>query len=116
MLDVAAPLAAAVLATCALLALVGVELSIFHLVGLLLVVALGSNYALFFDRDVESGRDRARTLVSLLFAATTTVIGFGVLASSRIPVLSAIGTTVALGAAMALAFSAILSRQHARAS
>jgi predicted exporter len=34
-----------------------------------------------------------------------------VLASSRIPVLSAIGTTVALGAAMALAFSAVLSRR-----
>jgi predicted exporter len=110
-LDVAAPLAAAVLATAALLALAGVELSIFHLVGLLLVVALGSNYALFFDREAESGQERGRTLVSLLFAATTTVIGFGVLASSRIPVLNAIGTTVALGAAMALAFSAVLSRR-----
>jgi len=110
-LDVAAPLAAAVLATCALLALAGVELSIFHLVGLLLVVALGSNYALFFDRQARSGQGRGRTLVSLLFAATTTVIGFGVLASSRIPVLNAIGTTVAVGAAMALAFSAVLSRR-----
>jgi predicted exporter len=110
-LDVAAPLAAAVLATSALLALASVELSIFHLVGLLLVVALGSNYALFFDREAESGLDRGRTLVSLLFAATTTVIGFGVLASSPIPVLNAIGTTVALGAAMALAFSAVLSRR-----
>jgi predicted exporter len=108
-LDVAAPLAAATLATCGVLALAGVELSIFHLVGLVLVVAVGSNYSLFFDRDAAPGQDRSRTMVSLLFAAVTTVIGFGLLAFSRIPVLSAIGSTVGLGAAMALVFSAILS-------
>ncbi len=111
-LDVAAPLAAAALATCALLALGGVELSIFHLIGLVLVVAVGSNYSLFFDREAPSGHDRSRTIVSLCFAAATTVVGFGVLAFSRIPVLSAIGTTVGMGAAMALAFAAILSTQR----
>jgi predicted exporter len=110
--DVAAPLAAAALATCGLLASAGVELSIFHLVGLVLVVALGSNYALFFDRQAPSGQDRGRTVVSLVFAATTTVIGFGMLAFSKIPVLSAIGSTVAMGAALALVFSAILARRQ----
>ena len=114
--DVAAPLAAAALATCGLLALAGVELSIFHLVGLVLVVAVGSNYSLFFDRQGPSGADRGRTVVSLLFAAVTTVIGFGLLAFSKIPVLSAIGSTVGLGAAMALVFSAIMSRQESRAA
>jgi predicted exporter len=111
-LDVAAPLAAAALATCALLALAGVELSIFHLIGLVLVVAVGSNYSLFFDRGALAGHERGRTIVSLVFAAATTVVGFGVLAFSRIPVLSAIGATVGMGAAMALAFSAILSTQR----
>ena len=114
--DVAAPLAAAALATCGLLALAGVELSIFHLVGLVLVVAVGSNYSLFFDRQAPSGADRARTVVSLLFAAVTTIIGFGLLAFSKIPVLSAIGSTVGLGAAMALVFSAIMSRQEPHAA
>jgi predicted exporter len=104
-LDVAAPLAAAALATCGLLAVA----SIFHLVGLVLVVAVGSNYSLFFDRDAPSGQDRGRTIVSLLFAAATTVTGFGVLAFSKIPVLSAIGSTVGMGAAMALVFSAIMT-------
>jgi len=103
-------------ATCGLLALAGVELSIFHLVGLVLVVAVGSNYSLFFDRQGPSGADRGRTVVSLLFAAVTTVIGFGLLAFSKIPVLSAIGSTVGLGAAMALVFSAIMSRQESRAA
>ncbi|HEU4353509.1 MAG TPA: MMPL family transporter [Burkholderiales bacterium] len=109
--DVLAPLAAAALVTCALLALSGVELSIFHLVALVLVVAVGSNYSLFFDREAPSGEDRGRTVVSLGFAAATTVVGFGVLALSKIPVLSAIGSTVAMGAALALVFSATMARQ-----
>ena len=119
--DVLAPLAAAALVTCGLLALGGHELSIFHLVGLLLVVAVGSNYSLFFDRAAPV-QDRGRTILSLVFAAVTTVIGFGLLAFSTVPVLNAIGSTVGIGAAMALAFSAILSRPsaaegaHARAS
>ncbi len=108
-LNVAAPLAAAALATCGVLALAGVELSIFHLVGLVLVVAVGSNYSLFFDGEAAPSQDRSRTIVSVLFAAVTTVIGFGLLAFSKIPVLSALGSTVGLGAAMALVFSAILS-------
>ena len=107
--DVLAPLAAAVLVTTGALALSGPPLSIFHLVGLLLVVAVGSNYSLLFDRAAPSG-DRSRTIVSLLFANLTTVIGFGLLAFSKVPVLHAIGATVGLGTVLALVFSAILSR------
>ncbi|HKA38377.1 MAG TPA: MMPL family transporter, partial [Burkholderiales bacterium] len=89
----------------------GRELSIFHLVGLLLVVAVGSNYSLFFDRQAPSGTDRERTIVSLLFAAVTTMIGFGLLSFSSVPVLHAIGSTVGLGAILALLFSAVLHRR-----
>jgi predicted exporter len=109
--DVLTPLAAAALVTCALLALGGIELSIFHLVALVLVVAVGSNYSLFFDREAPPGEDRGRTVVSLGFAAATTVVGFGVLALSKIPVLNAIGSTVAMGAALALVFSATMARR-----
>jgi predicted exporter/peptidoglycan/xylan/chitin deacetylase (PgdA/CDA1 family) len=109
--DVLAPLAAAVAVTTGLLALGGRTLSIFHLVGLLLVVAVGSNYSLFFDRQALAGADRSRTLVSLLFATVTTVVGFGLLSFSSVPVLSAIGSTVGLGAILALSFSAILGRR-----
>jgi predicted exporter len=79
-------------------------------VGLLLVVAVGSNYSLFFDRRMSSIGDRERTLVSLLFAASSTMIGFGVLALSQVPVLNALGATVGMGALMALVFSAILGQ------
>ena len=108
--DVLAPLVAAVLVTAGMLVLSGFQLSIFHLVGLLLVVAVGSNYSLFFDRQIPSGEGRERTIVSLLFANVTTMIGFGLLAFSKVPVLHDIGLTVGIGAILALAFSAILSR------
>lgn len=49
-LRIIAPLAAAVITVTAGLAVFGQQLIILHLVGLLLVVAVGSNYALFFDR------------------------------------------------------------------
>jgi predicted exporter len=81
-------------------------------VGLLLVVAVGSNYALFFDRQAPAGGGRERTIVSLLFANVSTLIGFGLLAFSSVPVLHAIGSTVGMGAILALVFSAILSRRN----
>lgn len=105
---VLAPLATAVIVTFGLMVLGGNPLTIFHLVGLLLVVAVGSNYALFFERQAATLQERERTTVSLLFANVTTVIGFGLLAFSAVPVLHAIGSTVAIGAVLSLAFSAIL--------
>ena len=61
--------------------------------GLLPVVGVGSNYTLFFERETFGRTDPQRTLVSL----------------ARAPVLSAIGTTVALGAFLSLLFATILA-------
>jgi predicted exporter len=104
------PLAAAVIVTASVILASGERLSIFHLVGLLLVVAVGSNYSLFFDREMAVLLDRGRTIVSLLFANISTVIGFGILSLSSVPVLTAIGSTVALGAALSLVFAAAGTR------
>ncbi|CAI10133.1 conserved hypothetical protein [Aromatoleum aromaticum EbN1] len=109
-LRVLVPLVAAVLVVVAGLVLAGVTLTILHLVGLLLIVAVGSNYALFFDGSESSGGPAPRTLASMLFANLTTVAGFGVLAFSSVPVLQAIGGTVGPGAILALLFAAVLSR------
>jgi predicted exporter len=105
------PLAIAVVVVAAAHLAVG-PLNLFHLVGLLLIVAVGSNYALFFDGRSSSGDDRA-VLVSLVVANLTAVIGFGALALSSLPVLNAIGTTVAPGAFLALILSAIWARPRA---
>jgi predicted exporter len=108
-LRVVAPLALAVLVTAACLTLAGVHLTLLHIIGMLLIVAVGSNYALFFDR-----RERAPgslTLASLLVANCATVLGFGVLAFSSLPVLGDLGSTVAPGAWLALVFGALLARR-----
>jgi predicted exporter len=109
---VLAPLLLAVLTVAATLALAGVQLTILHLVGMLLIVAVGSNYALFFDRQasLHATGGESLTLASLIIANASTVIGFGLLSFSQVPVLVALGTTVAPGAFLALLFAAVLSR------
>jgi predicted exporter len=113
-----APLLLAVLCVAAALTLAGVQLTLLHLVGMLLIVAVGSNYALFFDgaanRRVAARAEAAAeplTLASLGIANLSTVIGFGLLSFSQVPVLVALGTTVAPGALLALVFSALLTRR-----
>ncbi len=105
-LAVCEPLVLSVLLTMGILALMNVQLGILHLVGLLLVVAVGSNYALFFDLLREGDENNDDTLASLLLANITTVASFGLLACSTIPVLSAIGRVVAPGALLALLLAA----------
>ena len=105
------PLAAAVLTVGAGLTLFGQRLTLLHVIGMLLIVAVGSNYALFFDRPHEhESPQSALTLASLLVANCATVLGFGVIAFSSVPVLRDLGETVAPGAFLALAFAALLAR------
>ena len=115
------PVAAALLIVIAALSAGGAALGILHLVGVLLVVAIGSNYALFFDHlrhpadtgidtdtdtDLGAGADED-TLASLLLANLTTVLSFGLLAGSNIQALHAIGQVVAPGALLCLLLSAV---------
>ena len=114
-----APLVAAVLVVCAGLALAGEQLTILHLIGMLLIVAVGSNYALFFNKPNHGATGprqiAPQTLVSLLIANLATVAGFGLLALARVPLLKAFGLTVGPGAILALLFSAILAPAITRA-
>jgi len=104
------PLLLSVMLVIAGLHLAGQQLHLLHLIGMLLIVAVGSNYALFFDDASQSARrfedfDDA-TLVSMAVANLTTAIGFGTLALSKVPVLHAVGITVGPGAILALLLSA----------
>ena len=109
------PLALSGVTTAAALVLLGAELNLLHIVGLLLIVAVGSNYALFFtDSASASSQNNPTLLVSLFIANTTTLLGFGLLAFSSVPVLNALGSTVGLGAFLALVFSAAFGRRSPR--
>jgi predicted exporter len=106
---VLAPLLLAVLCVAGGLAACAVQLTILHLVGMLLIVAVGSNYALFCDAQPPGGEAAPLTLASLAIANASTVIGFGLLSFSQVPVLVALGTTVAPGTFLALLFAAMLT-------
>jgi predicted exporter len=108
LIAVAAPLAVSVVVTLAVLRLGGHALSIFNLFGVLLVVAIGSNYCLFFDRQRGDPAGMPRVLASLLLANACTVAGFGVLALSRTPVLHDLGVPVAIGTFLSLIFATII--------
>jgi predicted exporter len=115
---VVAPLALAVLTVAALLAALGHPLTILHVVGMLLIVAVGSNYALFFDRAATYPEEGSRplTLASLVLANLATVIAFGVLATSSVPVLADLGSTVAPGTLLALLYAAMLASAPAHSA
>ncbi len=112
------PLLASTAIVAAAIATLKGNLTLLHLVGLLLVIAIGSNYALFFDQrsrisfSGSSGSDQ-NMLCSLFFANLTTVLGFGLLAFSSVPVMNAIGLTVGSGTFLALVMSAIFASRPA---
>ena len=110
-LRVALPAAAALVLTVAVLVALGTRLSVFHLVALLLVLGIGLNYALFFERVALDAEERSRTRLALAVCSISTIVTFGFLALSSTPVLHAIGSTVALGAVLALLMSALWARR-----
>jgi predicted exporter len=105
-LRIVVALAAAVTVAAGALVVVAGALTLFHLVALLLVAGVGSNYAMFFARLPAEADARRATLGSVLLAATTTFVAFALLATSATPVLHMIGATVAIGTVAALAASA----------
>jgi predicted exporter len=114
---VALPLAAAVAITAALLTLGGGKLSIFMVTGFLLIIAIGSNYCLFFERAEPGTPAWKRAIASIVLANLCTVAAYGLMALSRIPVLHDIGITVATGTFLSLICGAILAMpDKARAS
>ena len=119
------PLAAAVVLVMAAHVVGGTPMTLLHLVGLLLIVAVGSNYALFFDQNfgptstVASGAApqeitsvQAAAFASLALANVSTMIGFGILAWSQVPVLHAVGATVGPGALLALLLAMAWSKPN----
>jgi len=107
---VAAPVAAALPLTVALLVAAGQRVGVFHLVALLLVLGIGLNYALFYERKASNEPERERTRLSVALCSTCAVVTFGCLAFSATPVLHAIGSTVALGAVITLTLAALWVR------
>jgi predicted exporter len=106
------PMMSALVVVAALMNVAGESLSLFHVATFLLVIGLGLDYALFFNRPEGAGDERARTLYGLLVCSTTTILVFGVLACSTIPVLHAIGMTAATGSFCCLLFAGMMAEKE----
>ncbi len=95
---IALSVAAGLVLTIAVVTAVHGQLTVIHLVALLLVTGLGLDYSLFLSRT-ESDEERYATNKAVLACAVSTTIAFAILAGSSIPVLKFLGLTVAAGSA-----------------
>jgi predicted exporter len=77
----------------------GVLLTLFNLMGFILVLGVGVNYAIFLR---EGGVNAAATLAGVLLSAGTTLLSFGLLSFSSMPALSGFGLTLLLGISMSV--------------
>lgn len=110
MVRVLLPMAMTTLWIVALQRICGVELNLFHLIALILAAGLGLDYALFFEHAGDHRAEQLRTLHALLVCSVMTLVVFALLAVSSIPVLSAIGSTVALGVLLNFVLALLISR------
>ena len=106
---VLAPMTLATFLVLAVERVIGIEISLFHLVALILAGGLGLHYALFFERDTGDAAEQRRTLHATIVCVLSALLVFGMLAWASIPVLRAIGLTVALGVAFHFCLSLLMA-------
>jgi predicted exporter len=107
---VLAPMVLTTFVILAVLRTADVQLTLFHLISLLLAAGLGLDYALFFEHSAAGDHDQDRTLHALLICALSTLLVFALLALSQSPVLQAIGVTVTIGVISNFLLALALSR------
>ena len=97
-----APCLVAAALTLALLSLMGIPLNLLHLLGVLLVLSVGVDYAIFLVASGPEAGTRAATLLGLCLACASTCLAFGLLAFSSFPALRALGLSTSIGAVLSL--------------
>ncbi|VVE15541.1 RND superfamily drug exporter [Pandoraea communis] len=84
----------------------GLPLTLFAQMGLMLVLGVGVNYAIFLrEGELRAGEDERMAAIAVagtLMSAATTLLSFGLLAFSGMPSLQAFGLTLTIGIALAL--------------
>lgn len=93
----------------ALLAWAGVPINLFHVLALLLVLGMGSDYSIFL-REARGAEGPA--MLAVVLAVLTAALSFGLLAFSSTPFIRAIGQVQALGIGIALVLALALRPSH----
>ncbi|HEX3675572.1 MAG TPA: hypothetical protein VHU87_14975 [Rhizomicrobium sp.] len=102
-LRVMAPSLAAVMLAPPLAALAGVHFTFFNAMALVLVLSVGVDYSVFCAET--SGARKPVTTLAIALAALSTILGFGMLAFSRVFAVHAFGMTMLIGIALAYLFA-----------
>ena len=77
-------------------ATIGITINFFTIMALFLVFAIGADYVIFFSESQKHGQQDA-TRFAVFLSLISSILAFGLLASSSVPVVSAIGTIMAIG-------------------
>jgi predicted exporter len=99
------PSLAALIAAPALIALTGESISFFHVMGLILVLAIGVDYATFCAEADHA--HRPVTMLAVLLDVVTTLLSFGLLAFSGVFAVHAFGLTMLIGILVAFLLAPI---------
>lgn len=108
----AVPPAAALLLTPALLAAAGLPFSFFAAMGLILLLSIGVDYAVFCA-EADGSRDPITVLATWL-ATLTTLLSFGLLAFSQVAAVRSFGATMAVGIMLAVLLAPVAGRARPR--
>jgi len=103
-LVVVTPATLASLGTLAVLAIAGTPINLLHMLGLIMVLSIGVDYSIFLMEE-RQGEHVSGTLLGMAIAGISEILGFGLLAFSSFPALSALGSTATIGVLGCLALS-----------
>lgn len=109
-LTILSPMLLATLCTAWIMATQFGGLTVYHLASLLLVMGLSLDQTLFFNRPSLDTLEQDRTRLAIVVCSLSSMFAFGGLALSSVELLSAIGSTVATGAFLAIGFTAVLAK------
>ncbi|MGG1946619.1 MMPL family transporter [Trinickia sp. NRRL B-1857] len=102
------PVVLAVAVALAAFGYAGVPLTLFNWLALMLVLGVGVNYAVFLREGcLREGADLGAVWTGVALSAATTLLSFGLLAMSSMPVLKSFGATLALGIAVSVLLAPI---------
>lgn len=79
--------------------------NLFHLLGLMVVLGLGLDYAIFLS---EYHRQQQATLIAISLSVVTTLLAFGLLGLSSTPAVSSFGMVIAAGVSITFVLSILL--------
>jgi predicted exporter len=82
----------------------GVPLTLFSMMGLVLVLGVGVNYAIFL---VEAGDRAPAPFAGVLLSAATTILSFGLLSLSSMPALRQFGLVLLIGVSLSVLLAPI---------